>query len=120
MRYMFLLYAADEARPQPGTPEHAAEHTVWMDLTAAMADAGVLVAGDALHPATTATTVSLDGGSPVTTDGPFAETKETLGGYYVVEVADLDEALAWAARTPAARWGRVEVRPVIDLARVGS
>lgn len=80
--------------------------------------AAVMRGGAALYPTTTATTVSVrggKGGEVVTTDGPFAETKEVLTGFYLFECADLDEAVSWAARIPAAWTGRVEVRPVIDF-----
>lgn len=80
--------------------------------------AAVMRGGAALYPTTTATTVSVrggKGGEVVTTDGPFAETKEVLTGFYLFECADLDEAVSWAAQIPAAWTGRVEVRPVIDF-----
>jgi hypothetical protein len=87
----------------------------YMDLTQAIAQSGELVAGDPLQGIDTATTVSVEDGSTLTTDGPFAETKETLGGYYLVDVADLDRAIAIAAQVPDARCGKVEVRPLFDL-----
>jgi hypothetical protein len=77
--------------------------------------AGKMVAGDALESVTTATTVRVRDGETLTTDGPFAETKETLGGYYILECADLDEALAWAAKIPSAKLGSIEVRPVSTM-----
>ncbi len=81
--------------------------------------AGVLLGGEALQPTATATTIHVDGGlggDLVTTDGPFAETKEVLGGFYLLRCADLDEALSWAAQIPGAWRGRVEVRPCIEFA----
>lgn len=77
-------------------------------------DAGVLVAGEALQPSSTATTVSASGESrePVFTDGPFVETKEQLGGYYLIDCKNLDGALAWAAKCPGVQFGKVEVRPI--------
>ena len=81
--------------------------------------ADVIVAGDALHPVSTATTVRVRDGEPLLTDGPFAETREQLGGYYVVDVADIDEAIRWAAKIPGASTGCVEVRPVMDYAAMG-
>ena len=115
MRYMLLLYCDPAVRPAPGTPEHAAEHPAWVNYTQALAEAGVLVAGDPLHPVETATTIRSRGGETITTDGPFAETKETLGGYYIIDVPDLDEATAWASKVPLAPYGSVEVRPVVDF-----
>jgi hypothetical protein len=75
--------------------------------------AGVMVNGDALQPVSTATSVQLRDGTKVITDGPFAETKEQLGGYYLLECKDLDEAVDWASQIPTARYGTIEVRPVI-------
>ena len=120
MRYMFLLYSAPDAGPAEGSPEAAAEMQEWFAYSQAMVDAGVMVAGDPLHPATSATTITMHGGSTVTTDGPFAETKEVLGGYYIVDVPDLDAALAWGAKAPIARYGSVEGRPVVDMSELGA
>jgi len=75
--------------------------------------AGVMVGGNALQPVSTATSVQLRNGKNVITDGPFAESKEQLGGYYLLECKDLDEAIEWAAKIPSARYGTIEVRPVI-------
>ena len=82
--------------------------------------ADVIVAGDALHPVSTATTVRVRDGEPLLTDGPFAETREQLGGYYVVDVADIDEAIRWAAKIPGASTGCVEVRPIVVFATPGA
>jgi len=83
------------------------------------AAAGVIAGGEALQPTSTATTIQVQGGAKggdvVTTDGPFAETKETLGGFYLLDCKDLDEAISWAAQIPGAWHGKVEVRPVIDF-----
>lgn len=113
MKYMLLLYSAADAGPAPGTPEQAAEMQEWFAYTEALAAAGVLVAGDALHGTEQATTLRVRDGRPVTTDGPFAETKEVLGGYYLIDVPDLDAALEWAAKVPLAPYGSVEVRPLM-------
>ncbi|MBK6873466.1 MAG: YciI family protein [Kineosporiaceae bacterium] len=120
MRYMFLLYSAPDAGPADGTPEAAAEMQEWFAYTQAMVEAGVMIAGDPLHPVTSATTITTGDGGTVTTDGPFAETKEVLGGYYIVDVPDLDAALAWGTKAPTARYGSVEVRPVVDLSTLGA
>ncbi len=90
-------------------------HGEYMEYTQSIAGSGELVAGDALQGVDTATTVSVEDGATLTTDGPFAETKETLGGFYIVDVPDLDRALALAAQIPDARTGKVEVRPVMDV-----
>jgi hypothetical protein len=110
-QYLLLIYVpTGDERPAPD--QLAAEHPKWMTYTEQLRDAGVLVGGDALEEIDTATTVRVRGGETVMTDGPFAETKEALAGYYVVEVPDLDEALRWAARMPNIAYGSVEVRPV--------
>ena len=83
-------------------------------FTQHLRDRGALIAGEGLQPTATATTVRVSDGRTITTDGPFAETKETLGGFYLVEAADLDEAIAYAAMIPGAKNGSVEVRPILD------
>jgi hypothetical protein len=110
-QYMLLIYSPAEGGPSP--EEAAAEMPRWMEYTQALRDAGVMVAGDALQGSDTATTVRVREGETVVTDGPFAETKEILGGYYIVDVPDLDQALSWAAKIPSAPYGSVEVRPVM-------
>jgi hypothetical protein len=109
-QYMMLIYTPNEGGPTP--EEQKAEHPRWNAYTQALSEAGALVAGDALEGIDTATTVSERDGETVLTDGPFAETKEILAGYYLIDVPDLDAALKWAARIPAASYGSVEVRPV--------
>lgn len=114
MKYMLLIYTPPE-QPE-GTPdEEAAAMQRWFDYTNEMAEAGVMLAGDALEGGGTATTVRIRNDETLLTDGPFAETKEVLGGYYLIDVDDLDAAIAWAARSPAAHYGSMEVRPVMDL-----
>jgi hypothetical protein len=96
-------------------PEERQFRTDYDEFAAAARGAGVLQGGAALHPITTATTITVKdgkGGDVLLTDGPFAEAKEVLGGFYLIEAPDLDEAIAWAARIPAAWRGKVEVRPV--------
>lgn len=114
MKYMLLLYSADGAGPAPGTPEQAAEMHEWMAYTEALQKAGALIAGEPLQGRDTATTVRVRDGETAITDGPFAETKELLGGFYMIDVANLDEALHWAQRVPLAEYGSVEVRPLMD------
>src|SRR3954447_19495706 len=116
MKFIALIYA-DERHYTEATPEDAAAtfaaHGVFAE---AAGGAGVFAGGDGLQATTTATTVRVRDGERLLTDGPFAETKEQLGGFYALECKDLDEALAWAARIPEAQFGAVEVRPVIDYA----
>ncbi|MEL7211565.1 MAG: YciI family protein [Pseudomonadota bacterium] len=110
MRYTFFLYSnpADFADMTP--EDWAKEKEVYGAYIGALQEAGVFVDTDWLHPAHTATTVSLADGETRIQDGPFADTKETLGGFFIVDVPDLDAALAWAAKCPAAAYGKVEVR----------
>lgn len=113
MQYMLLLYSAEAGAPDMSDPEVArAIMEPWSKYTADMKEAGVLVAGDALRPTTTATSVRIREGRSTTTDGPFAETREALGGYYLIDCADLDEARKWAEACPLATHGTVEIRPV--------
>lgn len=111
MKYMLLIY---EAEAQDGPPDPQ-ELQAWFDLTEEMQKAGIMLAGDALQPTPTATTVRVRDGRTVTSDGPFAETKEQLGGYYIIDVPDLDEAVRWAARMPNVGRGSIEVRPVMEF-----
>ena len=87
----------------------------WFAYTEELQSAGVLLGGEPLHGVDDATTVRVSDGQTLTTDGPFAETKETLGGYYMIDVATLDEALGWAAKMPNVGYGSVEVRPIMEL-----
>jgi hypothetical protein len=110
MRYTFLLYSneADFADLPPSFMEEQLQ--VFGAYIGALQQAGVLVDTDWLQPTMTATTISMKGGARQVQDGPFAETKEQLGGYFVVDVPDLDAALAWAEKCPAAQYGNIEVR----------
>ena len=112
---MLLIYSEPDAGPADGSPEQAAEMKDWYAVTQEMVDAGVMISGEALHPVESATTVRVRDGETISTDGPFAETKEILGGYYAIDVANLDEALSWAAKLPATPYGSVEVRPIFEL-----
>jgi hypothetical protein len=112
MQYMLLIYA-DESRFQSMTPHEIGKAvSAYGAYTEAVRQAGVLLASDRLRPTTTATTVRVDGGKTQVLNGPYAETKEQLGGFYLLDVPDLDAALSWAARCPGASHGSIEVRPV--------
>lgn len=113
MQYMLLIYSAEGSGPQPGTPEFGPFMQGYQDFTALVKEKGALVHADALQSVSTATTLTLESGKTVVSDGPFAETKEQLGGYYLLECKDLDEALEYAAMIPSAKNGRIEVRPVM-------
>ncbi len=113
MQYMCLIYSAEDTEPVPGTPEFGAYMQAYEAFSARTVEDGVFVSGEALQPVVTATTVTTASGKTETMDGPFAETKEQLGGFYLLECANLDEALKYAAMIPTARHGHVEVRPVM-------
>ena len=113
MQFICLIYSAPNSGPQPGTPEFGKLMQDYGNYTKKIRDDGKLVAGDALQDVETATTVSVRNGKVETMDGPFAETKEQLGGYYLLECANIDEALEYAAMIPTAEYGRIEVRPVM-------
>jgi hypothetical protein len=106
--YALLIYGDESAPP---APETSAGYQTFTDEARA---AGVFKAGEGLDPTNTATTVRVRSGERMLTDGPFAETREALGGFYLLEVEDLDAALEWAAKIPGASSGCVEVRPLID------
>jgi hypothetical protein len=118
MRYMMLIYSHED---ESATPEEmravASAHAAVMDETR---ERGIFRAADPLQPSATATTVRVQDGKALVTDGPFAETKEQLAGYYILECQDLDEALAWAAKIPTACAGGagcVEIRPVREFSQ---
>jgi hypothetical protein len=112
MKYIALIYTSDNGGNDLSEDEQKAVFGEYM----ALSDDPKTLGGDQLAGADTATTVRVDGGETLTTDGPFVETKEELGGYYVIDAGDLDEAVAFAARIPAARFGgAIEVRPVVEM-----
>ena len=113
MRYMLLLYI--DRRPEPGTPEADAAFREIAAFHAECRRRGVLVDSDPLHGPETATTVRIRDGETLHVDGPFAETTEWLGGYFVIDCPSLDDALEIAALCPTARTGSVEVRPVVQI-----
>jgi hypothetical protein len=112
MQYMIMNYVPSGT--DTATDPHA-EMDAWSAYTKALIDAGVMRGGNALKPGLSATTVRLRDGRRDVQDGPYADSKEELGGYYIIEVSDLDEALQWAARNPAASSGAVEVRPILVM-----
>jgi hypothetical protein len=117
MQYLLLIYSDEsQAQDPPQDPKEFAEWlSPWTNYSAALEASGCLLGGDALLPTQTARTVTATGGSSLITDGPFAETKEQLGGYYLLECASMEEAVAWAAKCPVVAYGRVEVRPVMQF-----
>jgi hypothetical protein len=112
MQFMLLIYG-DEGQWVAMTPEEqAAAMPEWMEYTAWLKDKGWYAAGDALRETAQATSVAIKDGERVVTDGPFAETKEQLGGYYAIDVSNLDDAIEAAARCPGAKHGTIEIRPI--------
>jgi hypothetical protein len=111
VKYMLLLTTDPKAGPQEGTPEFDDEMSRWNALNEEMKRAGVYVVASGLQLPDSATTLRAHDGEPVLTDGPFAETKEMLFSFYVIDVPDLDAAAEWAAKTPVASYGSVEIRP---------
>jgi hypothetical protein len=113
-QYMLLIYTPVDGPPAGTDPEQTAK---WFEYTQSLHESGVHVAGDALQPVDSATTVRVRDGETQIIDGPFAETKEFLGGYYILDCPDLDTALGWAAKMPNIHYGTTEVRPVLDLSQ---
>jgi hypothetical protein len=113
MKYMCLIYDAEGVWDGLPEDERNAVYEEYGAFTQSLHDSGAYVSADQLQPIATATTVRVRNGETLVTDGPFAETKEQLGGYYLVEAKDVDEALKIAERIPSARYGSVEVRPVV-------
>lgn len=115
MRYMLLIYDDEKAFATASPEEIGGIMEAYQKYTDDVQASGAYISGEALQPTPTATTVKASNGTTVTTDGPFAETKEQLGGFYMVEAKDLDEAIAWAAKIPAAASGSIEVRPIMEF-----
>jgi hypothetical protein len=119
MRYMFSLFGEEGGWEGASPEDMKAEMDRWEAFGREAVEAGVMVAGDALQESGTATTLRIQQqAEPIVSDGPFAETKEQLGGYYVLDCKDLDEALAWARKIPLSS-GAIEVRPVMDYTQFG-
>ena len=112
MRYLLLIHdvEADFAKMPPAEMDQLMGD--YRKFSEQLKQAGAYVTGQRLRPTTTATTIRVRNGETLATDGPFAETKEQLGGFYLIQAADLDEAMAWAAKIPSAKIGSIEVRPI--------
>jgi hypothetical protein len=119
MQYAMLIYEPERQFDERTRPDHDTFWGPWRAYHRALVEAGVYVGGSPLErPDTTATTLRVRGGERQVQDGPFADTKEQLGGFIIVELPTLDAALEWAARCPAVEYGAVEVRPIADLTRI--
>lgn len=114
MQYMLLIYGDEKAWFNMPEAEMQKGYQAYMDFTDELVKSGCMVGGSELKPIATATTVQVRNGKTVMTDGPYAETKEQLGGYYLIDVPTLDEALKWAAKCPGSHHGIIEVRPLME------
>ena len=115
MRYALLIYASEQDWAGQTEEESQAVNQEYMTFTKDIIDRGLMKGGEALQPTSTATSVRVRNGDTLTTDGPFAETKDQLGGFYLVDCKDLDEAVEVAAGIPDARRGTIEVRPIMEI-----
>lgn len=120
MKYALTIHVDEAQREAASEEDRNATSQAYGVLTQEMEQKGVMVAGEGLYPTPTATTVRVRDGERNVTDGPFAETKEQLGGFYVIDVKNLDEAIDWAAKIPGAQQGSVEVRPVMVFDEAGN
>lgn len=116
MQYMILIYASEASWGDYTPEEGKAIYQKYMEYSRELAESGLMVCGSELQPSHTAKTIRVQGGKPVTTDGPFAETREQLGGYYLIEAPDPETALVWAAKCPGMLHGSIEVRACAENA----
>ena len=115
MKYLLMIYTNEQQDAQRTPEEQEANMGEYFAFTNEIREAGVMLGGEALQSTTTATTVRVRQGQTASTDGPFAETKEQLGGYYLLDCDNLDEAIKWAAKIPGAREGSIEIRPLWEF-----
>jgi hypothetical protein len=113
MRYLLLIYTSEQL--EASQDAMTAEFAAYDAFTTELRDRGIYEAGEALRPTSTATTVRVRDGQTVTTDGPYVETKEALGGFYMVDANDLDDAIQLAAKIPGAKHGSIEIRPIFEF-----
>ena len=120
MRYMLLIFGDESRYAVMSEEEGAAQMALWGEYTKELVEAGAFVSGEGLQTSTTATTLRVESDEPVLTDGPFAETKEQIGGFYVIDVDNLDQAIEWAKKLPSTRNGMpTEIRPVMAYDEAG-
>jgi len=115
MKYLFLICASEAEDAKMSPEDRGALYAAYGAFTQEVKDRGVYLGGNPLHPTSTATTVRVRNGKTLSTDGPFAETKEQMGGYYLLNCANLDEAIELAAKIPSAKTGSIEVRPIMEM-----
>jgi hypothetical protein len=118
VNYLLLIYGDEKAESAATKAEQEALMSEYWAYTEALRQAGVNIAAEALHPTSSATTIRVKNDKAITTHGPFAETTEQLGGFYLISCTNLDEAIEWAAKCPGARTGSIEIRPVVDFSQV--
>jgi hypothetical protein len=121
MRYMLLIYGNESAAAQRSPEERHECLNHHLELKDSMNKAGVFRAADPLQPTAAATTIRVQNGKAIATDGPFAETKEQLGGYYLIDCKDLDEAISWTSKLASlcgGAWGSIEIRPIVEIAQL--
>ena len=112
MKYLLLMYAAESVSADWSPEDFQNAQQVWTDFRKELAAGGVLISSSGVAPGTSATTVRVRNDKTMITDGPFAETHEQLGGYFLIECKDLDEAIRWAEKIPTAKYGSIEIRPL--------
>jgi len=117
MQYLLMIAREDAYMTEASPEQRETTMTAFMAYTKALMESGMMLGGNALQPSLTATTVRVRDGKTQVLDGPFADTKEQLGGYYLIDAPDLDTALEWAARCPGASFGAMEVRPIMETPR---
>lgn len=115
MKYLLMIYGDEVRQEAASKAENEQTHAAYMAYSEALRKAGVIVGGERLKPTNSATSVRVADGKSQVLNGPYAETREQLGGYYMIDVSDLDAALSWAARCPGASHGTIEVRPVWEM-----
>jgi hypothetical protein len=115
MKYALLIYAAEKESDQRSPEEQKRIYDEYWAYTMELQKSGKMLSCEPLDPSTTATTIRVRDGKTIPTDGPFADTKEQLGGIYVIDAKDLNEAIAWASRIPDARCGSIEIRPLMKI-----
>lgn len=118
MQYLLMIYSAENSGPAPGSPEFGEMMQAYFKFGDEMEQRGLMLGGNPLEPVSTASTVRVRNQEIEISDGPFAETKEILGGYYLLDCKDMAEALECAAKIPTAAYGSIEVRPIMDLSKL--
>jgi hypothetical protein len=120
MKFMLLLWGDEDQWTGMSEEEAAADMARWDEYTSQLVAAGAMASGEALQPSPTSKTLRIENGERIVTDGPYAETKEQLGGFYVIDVESFDDALEWASKLPSLDYGSTEIRPVMSFEEMGA